>query len=56
MRLLKIEVIHLKTNDLAIEAKLSILESQKIDTNIPPAIPLDISGIPKAEISDAQFL
>jgi len=56
VRHLKTKVINLKPTDLAIEAKLAILESQKIETTIPLTIPLDISGIPETEIPTTQFL
>ena len=56
VRYLKAEVINLKFNDSAIEAKLAIIESQKMETTIPPTIPLDISGIPETEVPTPQFL
>ena len=56
VRQLKTEVINLKTTNLAIEAKLAILESQKLETTIPPTICLDISGIPETEIPTQQLL
>jgi len=48
--------MNLKTADLTIEAKLALLEMQKSEQVIPQSIPVDISGIPEAEIPTTQFL
>jgi len=45
VKYLKTEVMALKTVDLTIEAKLTLLQSQKTDQEIPSSIPVDISGI-----------
>ena len=47
---LKTEVMHLKIADLTNEAKLTLLQSQKTDLEIPSSILVHISGISKAEI------
>jgi len=49
-------VLNLKTTDLTIEAKLALLQSQPPNTEIPNTIPVDITGIPEAEIPTPQFL
>ena len=54
--ILKSEVLDLKTQDLEIEAKLSILESQKTSISTLLQLPLDISGILETEIPHNQFL
>jgi len=56
VKYLKTEVMALKTADLRIEAKLTLLQSQKTDQQIPSSIPVDISGISEAEIPTTQFL
>jgi len=56
VRHLKTEVIHLKTSDLAIEAKLALIESQKPEPANPQSIPVEICGIPETEIRTPQFL
>ena len=56
VRHLKREVINLKTSDLAIEAKLALLESQKSEPAIPQSIPVEISGIPETKIPTPQVL
>jgi len=53
---LKAEVLNLKTTDLTIEAKLALLQSPPPNTEIPNTIPVDITGIPEAEIPTQQFL
>jgi len=56
VRYLKTEVTNLKTADLTIEAKLALLEAHKTKSENPPSIPVEISGIPEAEIPTTQFL
>ena len=55
VHLLKTEVLALKTKGLEIEAKLSILDSQKASTSYTPNITLDIRGIPDSDIPKSQY-
>jgi len=48
--------MNLKTADLTIEAKLAVLKAQKLEQAIPQSIPVEILGIPEAEIPTTQFL
>ena len=54
--LLKTEIVSLKTKDLEIEAKLSILEPRKNTQSTLPTLELDISRIPDTKIPENQFL
>ena len=56
VRYLKTEVTNLKTADLTMEAKLALLEAQKTESPIPSSVPVEIFGIPEAEVPTTQFL
>ena len=49
-------MLNLKTTDLTIEAKLAILQSPPPNTEMQNTVPVDIIGIPEAEIPSQQFL